>query len=323
MSEESHTPWRTPALDGFGEQLGHLDREAISRRRASHRSGGSRAPRVLAGVGVLTAALLAALALILASRHAPPAQADPTGAARAALKAGSFTFQTTAVLSLAGASTDTVTESGAVDLKAHAYQLRVGSQPGKPGLERVMFTDAIYVRATSPGRIFAWDGVRLHPAAVIAPTVGAVKGIADPLGLLEVLSHSPASTRVGEQRIDGTPTTHYRLHSTLAQFLSTQGERVAPGVRVRGVLIDVWLDRSNRVLLARRVFSFGGSRQGQLTVRTSFAKYGSTVTIKRPDAVSLLGQQRPTTIAEDPLNSTFTSVLDTPLLHFVRRASKR
>jgi hypothetical protein len=315
MSEESHASWRTPALDGFGEQLGRMELEAASRRSASRRSGRGRAPRVLAGVGVLTAGLAVALVLILAGRHPAPAQADPTGAARAALKAGSFTFQTTAVLSLAGVKTSTVTESGAIDLKAHAYELRVGSQGGRPGFERVLFPDAIYVRATKPGRQFAWTGVGLHPAAVIAPTAGASTGIADPLGLLETLSRSHGSMRVGRQLVDGISTTHYRLHSTLAALLAAQGQRPSATARAGNVTIDVWIDRSNQVLLARRLFALAGSPSGQLMVQTSFAGYGAPVTIRPPAQVDLHGYQPPSQIAEDPLNSKFSSVLGAPLLH--------
>ncbi len=306
MTSQGHDPWRTPTLIDLGEEFERLEREqhmpASPRRRTpSWRLAGS-----LAVLAALTVAIVALLA-----QHTPRAQADVRGAAAAAEKARTFTFRSTSVLSVPGGGEgQQAEETGMVDLAKPGYRVRIvsGGSAGR-GFERIVLTHALYVQPFRADRTFAWAGVRLRPAAVIAPKTGGSSGVADPLGLLAVLSKSRNAVRVGAQEIEGVATVHYRLRSTVGEFLREQGQSVDSLAARSPVVIDVWLDSQNRVLLAKRLFVLGGAHPLRLLVTTSFTGYGEPVALSVPKGVSLVVSEPLNRVAGDPLSASLLVAL--------------
>jgi hypothetical protein len=313
MSHPGNDPWRTPTLIELGEEFERLEREqrapdvqpARRRRTTRRRAPSWRAASALTAVAAL---LIAVLAFALTQRPSR-AQADVRGAAAAAEKARTFSFISTSVLSIAGQSDQTADETGVVDLTKPGYRVRIVSGDRNRGFERIVFTHALYVQPFRADRAFAWAGVRLRPAAVIAPKAGGSSSVADPLGLLEVLSESKGAVRVGTQQIDGTPTTHYRLRSTLGAFLRAQGEHLDSSAASSPVVINVWLDGANQVLLASRLFILDGVRQARLLVTTSFDAYGAPVVLNVPPGVPLPVAESLNRVAGDPVSASLLVAL--------------
>jgi hypothetical protein len=326
MGHPGNDPWRTPTLIELGEEFERLEREQLTpdsqparrRRVPSRRAPSWRAAGALA-TGV--ALLIAVLALALTQRPSR-AQADVRGAAAAAEKARTFSFDSTSVLSIAGQSDQTAEETGVVDLAKPGYRVRIVSGSMGRGFERIVLTHALYVQPFRADRAFAWAGVRLRPAAVIAPKAGGSSSVADPLGLLEVLSESKGAVRVGTQQIDGVPTTHYRLRSTLGAFLLAQGEHLNSSAANSPVVINVWLDDANEVRLASRLFILDGAPQARLLVTTSFDAYGAPVTLNVPPGVALPVVESLNRVAGDPVSASLLVALKlrsrhpaTPAIH--------
>ncbi len=320
MSTERENPWRTPTLIDLGEQFERLEREQLSPAPGSPRRRGL-GWRAVGALGMTLAVMVAVLTLAFTQR-APRAQADVREAAAAAEKARTFTFESSSVLSAAGRSNQTTHETGAVDLSAPGYRVRIVSGSRGRGFERIVFTHALYVQPFRSGKTFAWSGVRLRPAAVIAPKAGGSSGVADPLGLLAVLSESKGAERVGSEQVHSVATVHYRLRSTLEAFLMAQGQSLDSGAAKSTVVVDVWLDAENRVRLARRLFLLGGARHARLLVTTSFDAYGVPVTLSAPTGVSLLVAEPLNRVAGDPVSASLLVALKlrsrhpaTPAIH--------
>jgi hypothetical protein len=304
MSDPHSDPWRTPTLISLGEDFQRLEQqERMPAPRPPARSGrGWRTASAFALVAVLVAVLAVAL-----TGHPSRALADVRDAAAAAERAKTFVFHSTSVLSVAGAKPEVTSETGAIDLATPGYRVRVAAPGSGTGFERIVFPHALYVQPFEAEKRYPWAGVRLRPTAVIAPTMQGGRSVDDPLGLLAVLSQSRGAVRVGSQRIDGVETTHYRLRSTLGAFLRAQ-EQASP------VIIDVWLDGADQVLLASREFLLGGPRRVQLQIRTSFTGYGAPVTLSAPRGVSLE--------VTESLNSAAKDVVGANVLDAVRNQSR-
>jgi hypothetical protein len=300
---EHPDPWRTTTLVALGEEFQRLEDEQLQRRPEHNRRRRVRL-QVVSGLTLLI--LTAGVLGILFTQHAPRALADVTDAAAAAEKAKTFGFDSKSVFKFADGSSQSAEEAGTVDFVTPAYRARIDSGAGSGGFERVVFAHALYERRVGPHASPAWIGVHLQPRAVIAPVAGASSGVADPLGLLDVLSRGNRAMRVGRQQIDGVQTLHYRLRSTLGEFLRAQGQKASPTQAATPVVIDVWLDDANRVRLASRLFLLDGHGHGgaeQLLITTSFSGYGAPVRLRAPAGVRLVGTQPLNPVADDAVSA--------------------
>ena len=254
-----------------------------------------------AAVGVvILAVVFAALQLHGTSR----ALADPSQAAAAAQSAGTFTFTTVSEL-LSGRSPSTVSRSkGEVDLAGQgAFRVRVQGGLGV-GFERVVFPAAVYFRGIGRHGARAWLGAHLAPPASITVHTPSGGGFGDPLGLLAVLAKTRHAQRLGVERVRGELTQHYRLRFTLGAFLAAEGQAAQPTVASLPVTVDVWQDRENQLLRAVRTFHLPARGGEQLVVRSEFGRYGAPTAIRAPAGVTLVGSQRLSPLADDPLGAS-------------------
>jgi hypothetical protein len=305
---EHDDQWRTSGLLALGDEFARLERDQLQVKVPP--SPSRTLPRWGTAVGAVAVAALAAVVLVVAlTQQASRALADVRGVVAAAEKAKTFTFASNSVLDLDDRKPQVTVETGAVDLAAPAYRVRVAPGETGVGFERLVFTHALYVRPITASAARSWIGVRLSPAAVIAPSANVSNGVGDPLGLLEVLSQSKGAVRVAHQRLDGVLTVHYRLRSTLGAFLRAQNQSIAARLAASPVLIDVWLDEANRVLLARRQFQVGGSRHASLSITTSFAAYGKPVALSAPGGVSTNVVESLNPVAGDPVSASLLAAL--------------
>lgn len=295
---QNDSPWRTTAI---AKQIGAIrahGKQPFPRRR--------RRARLLAVYASLMVLILAAAIAILSIGGA---QANPTQSAAAAEKAKTLTFTSTSVLRAPGQTPQAAREEGVINLAQPAYQIRVFAGSGAIGFERRVFPDAVYVRPLRRRGPSPWDAANLKPPAVIAPTAQGSNGVADVLGLLEVLRHAK-SKLVGRERRDGTILAHYRATTTLGSYLRSIRQSVPRSLSKAPAQIDVWLDPANRVRLAIRRFTIPAPRPAVLELRSSFGGYGSPVAIGRPPGVQPRGFQALDPVANDPVSANVLRSLE-------------
>jgi hypothetical protein len=224
-----------------------------------------------------------------------------------------MTFRSYASLNARGHPAQPSTETGAIDFHNDSYRVELQDVGSASGLERIVVPGALYDKPTNAPFEVAWEGVRIKKQPLL--NLGS-SGLSDPLGLLNVLGKSRGAQRIGNERVDGVMTTHYRLDATLVDFLpahSTRAElRLARGV---GALIDVWLDKASRVIRARRLFVVRGFPPARLAITTDFADYGSHEVVARPTGVKLPSLELSAQPVIDPLNGRILGLLRSGSLH--------
>jgi hypothetical protein len=127
-------------------------------------------------------------------------------------------------------------------------------------------------------------------------------GSQDPSQVLEYLKGAGTSTKVGDETINGVPTTHYHAVIDLKKAASKGGADAEKAVeqlqKVAGVSslpLDVWIDKDH--LVRRESMKYDMTVQGQrssMSMTVDMTKYGVDVTAKPPadsdtiDAAKLL-----------------------------------
>lgn len=256
---------------------------------------------VSAAVGLV---ILAVVFAVLQLRGTPRALADPSQAAAAAQSAGTFTFTTVSELRFVRSPSTVSRTKGEVDLVGQgAFKVRVQSGLGV-GFERVVFPRAVYFRGIGRHGARAWLGAHLVPPASITVHTPSGGGFGDPLGLLAVLAKTRHAQRVGVDRVRGELTQHYRVQLTLGAFLAAEGQAAQPTVASLPVTVDVWQDSENQLLRAVRTFHLPARSGEQLVVRSEFGRYGAPTAIRAPAGVTLVGSQRLSPLADDPLGAS-------------------
>lgn len=240
---------------------------------------------------------VASLALIVGGGGV---HANPTRSAAAAEQAKTLTFSSTTVFRAPGHARETSREEGAINLAEPAYRVRIFDLRGQVAFERRVFPRALYVRPLRSRRPSRWVAAELCPRAVIAPTARGSNGVADILGLLEVLRHT-TSRRIGEEESGGISVVHYRVTTTLGRYLGAIGQPAPPPLAAGGVVINVWIDSENRVRRAVRRFTILGSPASTLEIRTRFGDYGRPITITTPPGVPHVGSEPLDPFANDPV----------------------
>jgi hypothetical protein len=302
--------------DRWGHRYPALDRLAPEFERAAAALDASAKPppqprqrwRLQAGAG-LVAIIAVSIALVVLAVHSAHAS-DVRRAALAAEEAGTFRFTTSSDLTFSNGSSERAEQTGAVDLNAPGYRVRITTSPLGTGFERIVLPHTLYVRHVGGRRPVPWREIVLSPAAAIAAKVGGGEGIADPLGLLAVLRDSHGARNIGQQTLGGVDTTRFRLQTTLGPFLRAEGISAPAEIARDPVNVEVWLDSASRVIRAQRLFYLRGQRAAQLSITTNFTDYGADVGLRPSAAPIRTGNvERLNPVAADPLTATVLAAL--------------
>jgi hypothetical protein len=298
--------YRIPALDRLAEDFARLEAaehgaEALAKRPL-------RLARLGAG-GAAIAAIVAGIVIAVLSIHSASAS-DVRRSAAAAEEAGTFRFTSISNLTFSNGSGERAQQTGAVDLNAPGYRVRITARPGATGFERIVLPHTLYVRHVGGRRPAPWREIMLSPAVAIAAKVGAGEGIADPLGLLAVLRESHGAQNIGQQTLGGVATMRFRLRTTLGPFLRTEGISAPAEIARDPVNVEVWLDSASRVIRAQRLFYLRGRRDARLSITTNFSDYGADVGLQPTAAPIRTGNvERLNPVAADPLTATVLAAL--------------
>lgn len=327
MDEHGDHRERTRRLEALTEQfllLEARDDEARAYAELENEEGGQpvapacerrplftrvRARTRLLPAGVAIVVVIVALVLVaLQLRGTSGALAEPNQAAVAAERARTFAFDTLSELRFGKRLSSASTAMGEVDLVGSGgFKVRVQTGPGA-GFERVAFPTAVYFRGIGRQGARAWLGAHLSPAATITAHTPSGGGLGDPLALLAILASSHHARFLGQQIVDGQLTRHYTLQLALGAFLPASS-RLSAAAKSIPVEIQVWQDRSQRLVRAVRAFDIGGPRDELLTVQTDFTRYGKPTALSAPVDVPLVGSQRLGSTADDPLGASVLSAL--------------
>ncbi len=163
--------------------------------------------------------------------------------------------------------------SGSVDYGRQGSRIDMTTRvDGLGGPTRVIVTpEAAYVDA--PGMTPQGKFIRLDQSDPRMRQFGG--GQVDPRDSLSAFRDGLQDTRkVGEERIGGVDTAHYRLTLDAAEALEAQGQTPPPGVPSE-LSYDVWLDPEGR--MRRMTTKLAGSR-----VVVEFEEWGEPVSIEAP-----------------------------------------
>jgi hypothetical protein len=296
--------WRQPALERFGQRLREVERAQT--RTAGHQP--RRRPAPARAGAVLAGAVLALLAVVLvvvpAGAHSPVNHAPA-----AARQSGSVRFDSSLRVSLNGRALTHFAEAGELNFVTGDYATTLSLAGERFDRRRVGGT--FYGRQQHAHERPAserWHAVHVEQEPDGFDRVPGGYTLIDPQVVFRVLadSHS-AVTLVGHQQLAGARTTHYRLSTTLAAFLSAEGSPVGEPARYETVLatVDVWLDARDRPRQVQASFA-GAARLGTATMTSviHFADYGEPVTVRPPSASEVSRRRAASTaLLGDPLRA--------------------
>lgn len=274
--------WRTGALERFGEQLREAERaETPAKSRLAERW---RPASVRAGAAIAIIALLVgALEIVAPAGALSPVNHAPA----AAMRSRSVRFDSSLEVNLNGRVLTHFTEVGALDFVTGDYATVLslaGERLDRRGVGDMFYGRQLHTHARASSE--RWHALRVEQAPEGSAQAPGGYTLVDPQVVFRVLagSRSPVN-RVGRQELDGTLTTHYRLSTSLAAFLSAEGGPAMDLARYQTVraTLDVWLDAKDRPRRVRASFA-GASRlgSGTMTAIIDFASYGAPVTVRRP-----------------------------------------
>jgi hypothetical protein len=297
------TRWRTPALERFGEQLRAAERAQT--QTAAPRSGRRRLSPARAAAVVAAIALLAGVFVVVPAGALSPVNHAPA----AARQSGSVGFDSVLQVSLNGRTLTHFTEVGELDFVTGNYATTLSLAGERVDRRRV--GDVFYGRQLhAHGRASSerWHAVRVEQAPDGFDRIPGGYTLIDPQVVFRVLagSHSPV-TRVGRQEIAGIQTTHYRLSTSLAAFLSAEDGPASDLAQYDPVqaTVDVWLDAKDRPRRVQTSFA-GPARLGAATMTSviDFSNYGKPVTVRPPAATDVSPRSAASTaLLGDPLRA--------------------
>jgi len=288
MSPHPSDAWRLPTIGRFGAQLRELEtagppRAPVPKPRSSWRA-------ILLSSGGIAAAALIAILLILTTGRTAQARSVVNEAPAAAERSGSVRFQSVLTVTVDGRSQAGITEQGAIDFATGAFAttLRFGNAGQvveRRGVDGMLYTAERPLRAGArPGRVH-WAATPLRHGARGA-FASESDAFTDPPSVFRALAGIRAPVRrIGQENIDGVPTTRYHLLTNLATFLSPAAVFVQNPLAYRRVqaALDVWIDAHGRPLRVDETFT-GPSSSGRATMRTvvRFSGYGRSVSVLAP-----------------------------------------
>jgi hypothetical protein len=251
------------------------------------------------------ALLLVPLAALVAALAAGCGGVSLDPVAKAAAKtadAGSFRFSFRVSLgldlsSLGGGSTTTGGQDtafagdGAWDASSRRLQVGAGVQGQRLDaiLDVSAAAPALYVKEPSKA---TWGKIDLAQAAKQGGVdLGKLTSAQlDPKQLVEMLKQSGASTKVGEETIDGVQTTHYRVEIDPRKALAGRpaqqqkaGEQALKATGIDTLPVDVWVDGGGYL---RRVAADLGGTGSLFTLKAAMdlTDYGADVHVDLPPA---------------------------------------
>jgi len=280
VSRPKPNPWDLPTLHAIGAPYTEAQDERARRGVRSRQRLWRRA--ALAGAG-LSAALLAG---VLALFSGGPALAHNIlgEAPAAAERAGSLAFRSTLTIRVDGQRRPGLAEEGAIDFVTGTYATSTRFDNTDSQIDRRSVNGVLY---SSHGRAAASaTATRWYSAPIAKGAPGGFDyesdAFMDPPSLFRTLAHiSSPVRRVGEQTIEGSRCTVYRLSTNLAAFLRpSAGHFQNPGMyrRVRARL-EVWVDRQGRPRQVLETFSAGAT---VMRTAVTFSGYGQPVTVNAP-----------------------------------------
>jgi hypothetical protein len=288
VTQQSHTPWRLPALERFGSELRRLEEAEpiLDTQRPNQRR------RLLSAAGGTLACALAILIALDGGQRAAALSIINRAPALAA-KSLSVAFRSVTTIGANGRQLRQFSESGEIDFATSAYRTAL-EVPGSGLVERRRVGGILYRRYVSQGRVGLrspqWVAVQLTHSqqAALTPAPGA-DAFTDPLALLSLLAHTPAVvTLVGDEVIEGMRAKHYRLQTDLASILNESSTYTAEPAGYRDIraTLDVWLDHGGRPLrVAEHLAGISSSGAVTLQAVTTFSNYGQRVQIRAPRGV--------------------------------------
>jgi len=306
--------WRFPSLERFGEQLRGAE-------NAKQHTGEDRPDRWR--FGATAAALIVTLALIAAVLNVvtPAGALSPINHAPvAAAKSRSVRFSSAADVSLNGRTILRVTEQGVLDFVTGDYETTLNL--GGERIERRRVGNVFYGTQLPSGiqpNQSRWQAIRVTKldGQLVEPPGGYT--LIDPQLVFRVFAESRSPVRViGHNELGGTPTTHYRVFTSLAAFLTAERSSLAHDPRYEsvGATLDVWLDRQGRPRRVDTTFSrpsrFGKAR---VTTRVDFAGYAIPVEVRPPSKAVFStggGSAPPSPLSGDPLRTAERLLLGGP-----------
>lgn len=281
--------WRLPALERLGAQL----REAED----AERHAGARRARPWRPISLRVAVLLAALALIAVALNVvtPAGALSPINhAPAAAAQSKTVRFNSVLAATLNGHRLTRFTQHGELNFATGDYETTLNRADTSERIERrrvggVFFGVQSHVGEKAPH--VRWHAIRVGGRPGEARPAPGGYTLMDPQVVFRVLARSHSAVNVvGHEALNGTPTTHYRLSTTLAAFLAAEGSSPAEvsSYESVGATMDVWLDRQGRPRQVRASF-VGPSRFGNATMTTlaDFTDYGAPATVRPPSHVAV------------------------------------
>jgi len=236
---------------------------------------------------------------------------DPVAnAADTTAKAGSAEFGLAGSMAVAG-TTIPINGNGAVDMRNNAMRMSM-SMPlpgvGTTEIEEILNGTTFYMRLPAaltqrlPGAK-PWmklDLQALGKSAGVDFKKALQANQSNPADMLQALKGVGTSKKVGEEPIDGAPTTHYTatidLNKAAARIADKQTvdslKQTYASAGVSSIPIDVWIDRAGRV---RRESVKMSTPQFSMDMTISFTRFGVPVDTTPPpdqdvmDASALLG----------------------------------
>jgi hypothetical protein len=297
------TRWRVPALTRFGKQLREAERTqtlTAGRQPRRRRPAPARAGAVIAVLAMLAVVLV----VVPAGAHSPVNHAPA-----AARQSGSVRFDSSLQVSLNGRALTHFAEVGELNFVTGDYATTLSLAGERFDRRRV--GDTFYGRQQHAHERTAserWHAVHVEQEPDGFDRVPGGYTLVDPQVVFRVLagSHSPV-TLVGHQQLAGARTTHYRLSTTLAAFLSAEGDPVGDLAQYETVqaTVDVWLDTKDRPRQVQDSFA-AAARLGTATMTSviDFANYGEPVTVRPPAAADVSRRSAASTaLLGDPLRA--------------------
>ena len=311
MSPGAPDPWRVKAIERLGAQFRDLE---SAEHEVRVRAAGRRRRRISIS-GVLAAAAIAILTLVLTGRVAN-ALSPINRAPAAAAASESVRFHSTITITVNGGQPyGRFTEHGEIDFARRNYRTTLQLGPGGGAIEQRRVDGVLYVAQLPGGRSprtpIRWLGFPLaHEAATTFASAPESEEFTSPLVLLDELGGTRARVKVvGTEDLDGVPTTLYRLQTNLASLLSASPGAASPPLSYPGIgaTLTVWLDRHGR---PRRVDETvaGASSAGEasITTLTDFTGYGQPVAARAPTKLSVKAKHSilaPSPLAASPSRS--------------------
>ncbi|MDT7573418.1 MAG: hypothetical protein QOE05_3592 [Actinomycetota bacterium] len=204
--------------------------------------------------------------------------------AASATAAAQKTMRATYEFRLSGSGLD-VTSTGSM-VSDNARRLATGTitAPGLGEIDLRSVAGVSYLQLPN-GRA---DASGHHWVSFRSLQPGTAVGGQDPMAFLNLVGDPEKVEDLGEQKVNGVQTTHYRVHidpARLSEGMAKSGANITvpPGTfeQMKDAAAELWIDDDN---LPRRMSMSMGIQQVKGTFRFDFFDYGKPVEVTAPDS---------------------------------------